>query len=321
MNESKSRPSIKTYLVTGGAGFIGSHIAEALVERGDRVRVLDNFITGKHENLASFQDFIELIEGDIRDLETCRRAVRGVDYVLHQAALTSVPRSISDPLLNHDINITGTINILMASHQAKVKKFVFASSAAVYGDSQAFPHKEGNEGILESPYALSKLFGEKYCHLFYRLYGLETVCLRYFNVFGPRQDPLSEYASVMPLFVKAMLSGQRPQIFGDGEQSRDFIFVSDAVEANLRAAEAAETAGGEVFNIASGKRMTVNSLAREISDLLGASITPIYTDPRPGDIFHSLADTDKARKMLGFRPLVGFKRGLKKTVAWHKKRN
>ncbi len=321
MNESKSSPSVKTYLVTGGAGFIGSHIVEALVGRGDRVRVLDNFITGKHENLASFQEFIELIEGDIRDLETCRRALRGVDYVLHQAALTSVPHSISDPLLNHDINITGTINILMASHEANVKRVVFASSAAVYGDSQAFPHKEGNEGILKSPYALSKLFGEKYCQLFFQLYGLETVCLRYFNVFGPRQDPLSEYASVIPLFVKAMLSGERPQIFGDGEQSRDFIFVSDAVEANLRAAEAPETVGGEIFNIACGKRTTVNSLAREISDLLEASIIPFYTDPRPGDILHSFADIDKARRMLGFKPLVGFEQGLKKTMTWYKKRS
>jgi len=311
---------MKIYLVTGGAGFIGSHIAEELVRRGEKVRVLDNFITGKRENLAPFRNFIDLVEGDIRDLETCRRALRGTDYVLHQAALTSVPRSISDPLLTHEININGTTNLLVASLEAKVKKFIFASSAAVYGDSLALPHREGNEGVLLSPYALSKLFGERYCQLFCQLYGLETVCLRYFNVFGPRQDPFSEYASVIPLFINQFLSGERPQIFGDGEQTRDFIFVADAVEANLRAIDAPETAAGEVFNIACGERITVNTLAREIAGSLGVSIQPFYTDLRPGDILHSFADIDKAGKILGFEPQVGFRQGLKKAVAWYRKR-
>ena len=311
---------MKTYLVTGGAGFIGSHLAEELVRRGERVRVLDNFITGKRENLAPFRNFIELIEGDIRDMETCRRALRSVDYVLHQAALTSVPRSVSDPLLNHEININGTANLLMASHEAKVKRFIFASSAAVYGDSQALPLREENEGLPLSPYSLSKLVGEKYCRLFYQLYGLETVCLRYFNVFGPRQDPLSEYATVIPLFVNKILAEERPQIYGDGEQSRDFIFVADAVEANMGAVEAPDEALGDVFNIAGGERTTINSLVHDISDILGISVIPLYTDPRPGDILHSFADIGKARRILGYVPMVGLKQGLRKAAAWYRER-
>lgn len=311
---------MKSYLVTGGAGFIGSHLAEELVRRGEKVRVLENFLTGKRENLAPFRNFIELIEGDIRDLETCRRALRGSDFVFHLAALTSVPRSISDPFLNHEINVNGTANLLLASYEAKVKRFVFASSAAVYGDTQAFPLKEGDEGAPLSPYALSKLIGENYCRLFYQLYGLETVCLRYFNVFGPRQDPFSAYASVIPLFLGKILSEERPQVFGDGEQSRDFIFVADAVDASLGAIEAPDEALGEVFNIACGERRTVNTLIREISELLGASVLPLYTDPRPGDILHSCADIEKARRIFGFEPLVGFKQGLKKTAQWYRER-
>jgi UDP-N-acetylglucosamine/UDP-N-acetyl-alpha-D-glucosaminouronate 4-epimerase len=311
---------MKTYLVTGGAGFIGSHLAEELVRRGEKVRVLDSFITGKRENLAPFRSFIELIEGDIRDLDTCRRALRGVDYVLHQAALTSVPRSISDPLLNHDVNINGTVNILLASNEAKVKRFVFASSAAVYGGSQASPLKEGTEGVPLSPYALSKIAGEMYCQLFYQLYGLETVCLRYFNVFGPRQDPFSAYASVIPLFISKILSEERPQIFGDGEQSRDFVFVTDAVEANLRAVEAPDEAIGEVFNVACGERTTINTLVREISELTSVPVMPLYTDPRPGDILHSFADIGKARNVLRFEPQVGLRLGLRKTTQWYRER-
>jgi nucleoside-diphosphate-sugar epimerase len=311
---------MKSYLVTGGAGFIGSHLAEELVRRGEKVRVLDSFITGKRENLAPFRNFIELIEGDIRDLENCRRALRGVGFVFHLAALTSVPGSISDPLLNHDINVNGTANLLLASSEAKVKRFVFASSAAVYGDTQTFPLKEGDEGAPLSPYALSKLIGEKYCQLFYQLYGLETVCLRYFNVFGPRQDPFSAYASVIPLFLSKILSEERPQIFGDGEQSRDFIFVADAVEASLGAIEAPDEALGEVFNIGCGERATVNNLVREISELTGVSVMPLYTDPRPGDILHSCADIGKARRVLGFEPLVGLKQGLKRTAGWYMER-
>jgi nucleoside-diphosphate-sugar epimerase len=311
---------MKTYLVTGGAGFIGSHIAEELVRRGEKVRVLDNFITGKRENLAPFQNFIDLIEGDIRDLETCRRALRGTDYVLHQAALPSVPRSIEEPLLAHDINVNGTLNLLVASVEAKVKKFVFASSSSVYGDDPELPKREGIEGNPLSPYAVHKLVDEKYCRVFHEIYGLETVCLRYFNVFGPRQDPASQYAAAIPLFITQMMRGERPQIFGDGEQSRDFTHVANVVEANLRAIEAPEAAGGEVFNIACGERTTVNTLAREIAGLLGVSNQPAYTDPRPGDILHSFADIDKAGRILGFDPQVGFKQGLKKAVAWYRKR-
>lgn len=270
---------MKTYLVTGGAGFIGSHIAEELVRRGERVRVLDNFITGKRENIAPFRNFIELIEGDIRDLETCQRALRGVDYVLHQAALPSVPRSIKEPLLTHDINVNGTLNLLWSSLEARIKRFVFASSSSVYGANPRLPQTEGNEDRVISPYALSKSIGEQYCGLLYQIYGLETVCLRYFNVFGPRQDPFSQYAAVVPLFITKLLTDEKPQIFGDGEQSRDFTYVANVVEANLRALEAPDEALGEVFNIACGERTTVNSLLREISDVLGVSIIPSMRTP------------------------------------------
>jgi nucleoside-diphosphate-sugar epimerase len=308
------------YLVTGGAGFIGSHIAEELVRRGERVRVLDNFITGKHENLVPFRNFIELVEGDIRELETCRRALRGVDFVLHQAALPSVPRSIEEPLLAHDINVNGTLNLLVAGVEAKVRRFVFASSSSVYGDDPVIPKREGSEGMPLSPYAVHKLICEKYCRVFHNIYGLETICLRYFNIFGPRQDPLSQYAAAIPLFITLLMKGDRPQIFGDGEQSRDFTYVANVVEANLRAVDAPDEALGEVFNIACGERTTVNTLVREISELMGTSIRPFYTDTRPGDILHSFADIDKARRILGFEPLVGFKQGLRRTAAWYKER-
>jgi nucleoside-diphosphate-sugar epimerase len=311
---------MKTYLITGGAGFIGSHIAEELVRRGERVRMLDNFITGKRENIAPFRNFIELIEGDIRDLETCQRALRGVDYVLHQAALPSVPRSIKEPLLTHDINVNGTLNLLWSSLEARIKRLVFASSSSVYGANPRLPQTEGNEDRVISPYALSKSIGEQYCGLLYQIYGLETVCLRYFNVFGPRQDPFSQYAAVVPLFITKLLTDEKPQIFGDGEQSRDFTYVANVVEANLRALEAPDEALGEVFNIACGERTTINTLFREISDVLGVSIMPFYADPRAGDILHSFADIDKARKMLGFEPQVGLKQGLRKTVGWYKER-
>jgi len=311
---------MKTYLVTGGAGFIGSHLAEELVRRGERVRVLDNFITGKRENLAPFRNFIELIEGDIRDMETCRRALRSVDYVLHQAALPSVPRSIEEPLLSHDINVNGTLNLLVGAVEAKISRFVFASSSSVYGDDPALPKREGKEGTPLSPYAVHKLLGEKYCRVFYDIYGLGTICLRYFNIFGPRQDPASQYAAAIPLFITLLLNGDRPQIFGDGEQSRDFTYIANVVEANLRAVEAPDEALGDVFNIAGGERTSVNTLVREIGELLSVSEVPFHTDPRPGDILHSFADIGKARKGLGYEPMVGFKQGLRKTAAWFRER-
>jgi len=308
------------FLVTGGAGFIGSHIAEELVRRGEKVRILDNFITGKRENIAPFRDLIELVEGDIRDLKTCRQALEGIKYVLHQAALPSVPRSIEDPLLAHEINVRGTLNMLVASCDAKVTKFVFASSSSVYGDHPRFPQKEGNEGVPLSPYAASKSAAEKYCQAFNAVYGLKTVSLRYFNIFGPRQDPLSQYAAAIPIFITKILAEESPEIFGDGEQSRDFTYVSNAVEANLLALEAPPEAAGGVFNIACGERTTVNVLVNEISKLIGTSCEPIYIDPRPGDIKHSFADISAAKTVLGFEPGVNFKQGLKKTVAWYRKR-
>lgn len=311
---------MKTYLVTGGAGFIGSHIAEELVRRGERVRVLDNFLTGKRENLAGLEELIDLIEGDIRNLRTCQQAVAGVDYVLHQAALPSVPRSLADPLLTHDINVNGTLNLLWASLQARVKRFVFASSSSVYGDDFRLPQREGNEGRPLSPYALSKGVGEKYCQIFTAVYGLETVNLRYFNVFGPRQDPLSQYAAVIPLFVNRILAGQKPLIYGDGEQSRDFTYVANVVEANLQALEAPAEAAGGVFNIACGERTTVNALAREIGRLAKISVEPEYTDPRPGEIRHSYADLSRAKRILGYEPMVSFGQGLKMTFSWYRGR-
>lgn len=303
------------YLVTGGAGFIGSHLAEELVKRGEVVRVLDNFLTGKKENIAHLLDKVKLIEGDIRDLEVCRHAVRGMDFVLHQAALTSVPRSVEDPLLANEINTRGTLNLLLASKETKVERFVFASSSSVYGDDPLFPKKEGKEGKPLSPYAVSKRVGEMYCQVFSQIFGVCTVILRYFNIFGPRQDPLSQYAAAIPIFITRMIRGERPTIFGDGEQSRDFTYVANVVQANILAVEA-QGVSGEIFNIACGRKTTINSLAEKINKLLKKKITPLYTDPRPGDIRHSFADITKAKKMLKYEPKVSFEEGLKETIRW-----
>ncbi len=311
---------MKTFLVTGGAGFIGSHLVEELVRRGEKVRVVDNFLTGKRENLAALEGLIELIEGDIRSLKTCQQAVIGVDYVLHQAALASVTRSLDDPLLTHDINVNGTLNLLWASLKARVKRFIFASSSSVYGGDLRLPQREGNEGRPLSPYALSKRIGEEYCQIFTDAFGMETISLRYFNVFGPRQDPLSPYAAVIPLFITRTLAGQKPLICGDGEQSRDFTYVANVVEANLRALEAPAEATGGVFNIACGERTTVNTLAQEIGRLTRMSVEPEYTGPRPGEIRHSYADLTRAKRFLGYEPMVSFIQGLKMTVAWYKGR-
>ena len=305
------------YLVTGGAGFIGSHIAGELVRKGHAVRVIDNFSTGKRENISSFLDEIELVEADIREFNACREVVEGMDFILHQAALTSVPLSIEDPLLTNEINITGTLNLLLASRNAKVKRLIFASSAAVYGDDSRLPKTENMEGLPISPYALSKRVGEMYCRLFSQLYGLSTVCLRYFNIFGPRQDPFSQYASVIPNFIGKMLKEEKPSVFGDGEQSRDFLYVSNVVEANILASGISEVSG-EVFNIAGGEKTTVNSLVKELNEVLGKEIKPAYDDPRSGDIKHSYADISKARKMLKYEPTVSFSEGLRETVRWYR---
>lgn len=304
---------MKRYLVTGGAGFIGSHIAEELMERGHKVRIVDNFLTGKRENIASFLDKIELIEGDIRDFNLCKRASDGVDFVLHQAALPSVPRSIEDPLMTNEINIKGTLNLLLASRDAGVKKFVFASSSSVYGDDQRLPKKEGEEGAPLSPYAISKLVGEMYCQVFSQIYSLSTVCLRYFNIFGPRQDPYSQYSAVIPNFINKMVKGESPTIFGDGEQSRDFTYVANVVEANKLAVEAKDVSG-EILNIACGERTTVNSLVIEINQILKKDIKAIYDKLRPGDVMHSYADISEAENVLKYKPLVSFTEGLKRTI-------
>ncbi len=307
---------MERYLVTGGAGFIGSHIAEELVRRRFQVRVVDNLISGKKENLAPFFDKIEFIEGDIRDFDLCRRVCHGVDIVLHQAALPSVPRSIEDPLTTNEINIKGTLNLLVASTETRVRRFVFASSSSVYGDDAHLPKKEGLEGTPLSPYAVSKRVGEMYCRVFSQIFGLETVSLRYFNIFGPRQDPLSHYAAVVPNFINRLLKDENPVIFGDGEQSRDFTYVANVVEANILASRAAGVSG-ENFNIACGERTTVKCLARRINEILGKDIRPLFDAPRPGDIPHSFADIARAKRMLRYVPSVSFIEGLRKTVSWY----
>ena len=304
------------YLVTGGAGFIGSHIAETLAGRGDRVRVLDNLLTGKRANMDSFIDRVEFIEGDIRDLDVCRRAAAGIDHVLHQAALPSVPRSVDDPLTTNAINVDGTLNMLIAGRDAGVRSFVMASSSSVYGDDPDLPKIEGKEGKPLSPYATSKRVNELYGQAFHYLYGLKTVALRYFNVFGPRQDPHSQYAAVVPLFITKVLKDEPPVIFGDGEQSRDFTYVANIVQANIAAAES-DTAGGEIFNIARGEQMTVNNLLEAVNLVLEKNVKPLYADPRPGDIVHSYAHVRKARRVMGYDAVISFMDGLRTTIAWY----
>ncbi|MGB9907568.1 MAG: SDR family oxidoreductase [Candidatus Saccharicenans sp.] len=309
----------RKYLVTGGAGFIGSHLVEKLVSLGCQVRVLDDFSTGKEENIAHLSDRIEVWRGDIRDREFCQQAARGMEVILHQAALASVPRSVSEPILAHEINVTGTLNLLLAAAETGVRSFVFASSSAVYGDDQTFPKKEGQEGQALSPYGAQKLASEKYCQVFSRLFNFNAVNLRYFNVFGPRQDPGSQYAAVIPIFITRMLEGKPPVIFGDGSQARDFIYVENVVQANLLAAEA-ENFRGEVFNIGTSVRITVKELADILNSLLGLSLSPVYAEPRPGDIHESYADISQAEKRLHFRPEMDFEAGLKLTIDWYRSR-
>jgi nucleoside-diphosphate-sugar epimerase len=305
-----------TSLVTGGAGFIGSHIVEELVRRGHAVRVLDNFSTGKRENLDAVRGRVEVIDGDVRDLAVCRRAAAGADYVFHEAAQISVPKSVEDPFLNDSVNVGGTLNVLWAAKEGGAKKFVLASSTSVYGDSPELPKRETMSGVPLSPYALSKWIGERYCQSFSRIYGVPAVALRYFNVFGPRQDPRSQYAAAVPIFITRMLAGEPPVIYGDGEQTRDFVYVEDVVRANLLAAEAPGVSG-EVFNVASNETLTVNALARAIADVLGRALAPLYAPERAGDIRHSAADIRKIETVLGYRPEFGFRRGLERTIAWY----
>ncbi len=300
-------------LVTGGAGFIGSHIAEALVARGERVRVFDNFSSGKRTNLAGFDRDIEIVDGDLRDEAVVRRAVAAVDVIYHQAAVPSVPRSIADPATTFSANVTGTLNLLLAARDAGCRRVTFASSSSVYGDTPAMPKSEAMATNPLSPYAISKLSGEQLCGVFTRLYGLETVALRYFNVFGPRQDPSSPYSAVIPKFIQMLRDGVQPTIFGDGEQSRDFTYVANVVDANLRAS-LAPGAAGKVFNIASGRAISVNEMLAALGTSLGLPATARYEANRPGDIRDSLADIGSARAMLGFNVLVPFELGLERTV-------
>ena len=303
------------YLVTGGAGFIGSNLVKALLGKGENVRVLDNFSTGKRENILEYinNPNFKIIEGDLRSFHTVRDAVKGVDFILHQGALPSVQRSVNDPITSNEVNISGTLNILEAAKEFGVKRVVFASSSSVYGNSVTLP-KEETMGIAPlSPYALSKYAGERYCQIYYQIYGLETVCLRYFNVFGPNQDPTSQYSAVIPKFIKSILKDEQPVIFGDGIQSRDFTFVENVVSANLLACSANNVAG-EMFNIACGARYNLIQLVEEINKLIGKQILPVFDTERKGDVKHSLASIEKAKNMLGYKVLFPFDKGLLKTI-------
>ena len=304
------------YLVTGGAGFIGSNLVHALLAQGRRVRVLDDFSTGRRANLDEIKGEIELCEGDMRDPATCARATAGVDFVLHQGAVPSVARSVRDPRLSHDANATATLNMLIAARDAGVKRFVHASSSSIYGDSPTLPKQEEMAPRPKSPYAVAKMAAESYCRVFNELYDLETVCLRYFNVFGPRQDPQSPYSAVIPLFATAMLKGERPVIYGDGLQSRDFTFVANNIAANLLATTAPGV-GGQVFNIACGRRYTLLDLVAALNRILGTRIEPEFRTARAGDVKHSLADIARAETELGYRVQVDFDAGLAQTVAWY----
>ena len=302
------------YLVTGGAGFIGSHLAEALIARGERVRVVDSLITGKRQNLAHLAT-VEFIEGDLADIDVARRAVEGVDYVLHQAAIPSVPRSVQDPLTSNRANIDASLNILVAARDAGVRRLVYAGSSSAYGNTPTLPKVETMETRPLSPYALQKLVVEQYCEMFTRLYGLETVTTRYFNVFGPRQDPSSPYSGVISLFISALCENRSPVIYGDGEHTRDFTYVANVVDGVLRACHA-EGASGEVINVATGGRVSLNELFRAVKTLTGASVQPVYQDERIGDVKDSQADISKAQRVLGYAPRVSFEDGLAQTVAW-----
>jgi UDP-N-acetylglucosamine 4-epimerase len=308
------------FLVTGGAGFIGSNLCEAILDMGYQVRCMDNFTTGKRENIEGFlhNKNFTLIEDDIRNLEACLAACEGVDYVLHQAAWGSVPRSIEMPLLYEEINIRGTLNMMEAARQHGVKKFVYASSSSVYGDHPVLPKKEGQEGELLSPYALTKRVDEEYGKLYKKLYGLDTYGLRYFNVFGRRQDPDGAYAAVIPKFIKQLLNNERPTINGDGKQSRDFTYIENVIEANLKACLASSEAAGQAFNVAYGGREYLIDIYHELCKALGKDIEPIFGPDRPGDIKHSNADISKAREMLGYDPDWDFERGIMAAIEWYR---
>jgi nucleoside-diphosphate-sugar epimerase len=303
----------KRILVTGGGGFIGSHLVDRLLRAGHRVRVLDNFSTGRLSNLDGVAGDVEIVEGDIQSYERASHAARGCELVFHQAALPSVPRSVQDPLTSTASNVTGTINVLLAARDAGVRRVIYASSSSVYGANPELPKHEGMAALPISPYAVAKLAGEGYCRAFGEVYGLETVAIRYFNVFGPRQDPRSQYAAVVPNFIAALLCNESPTIHGDGEQSRDFTYVENVVEANMLAVEAPDVAG-RVYNVACGEQVTLNQLFSELAELVVSECEPIHGPPRTGDVRHSLADISAARRELGYQPSVSLREGLERTV-------
>jgi UDP-N-acetylglucosamine/UDP-N-acetyl-alpha-D-glucosaminouronate 4-epimerase len=309
---------MSSYLVTGGAGFIGSHLAEELGRRGERVRIVDNFITGKRRNLAHLSS-VELIEGDLADLSIAHAAVAGIDYVLHQAAIPSVPRSVDDPVTSNRANIDATVNVLVAARDARVKRVVYAGSSSAYGDTPTLPKQEDMPTKPLSPYALQKLVGEQYMGMFTTLYGLETVTLRYFNVFGPRQDPSSPYSGVISVFTRALLEDRAITIYGDGEQTRDFTYIANVVDGVLRACHA--PVSGMVLNVATGSRISLNELFRALRELTGRTVNPSYGPPRAGDVRDSQADISRARQLLGYEPLVLFEEGLRRTVDWYRAQN
>jgi UDP-glucose 4-epimerase len=307
------------YLISGIAGFIGSNLAHELLRRGENVRGFDNFETGKRENLAELQNKIEFRELDLLDAKGVAEACRGVDYILHQAAIPSVPRSVADPVTSHNANITGTLNLLMGARDAKVKRLVYAASSSAYGDTPTLPKHEGMVPNPISPYAVQKLTGELYITSFFRVYGLEGVSLRYFNIFGPRQDPTSQYSGVLAKFITQMLANKPCTIFGDGEQSRDFTYIENAVNGNLLACQAPrEKVSGKVFNVATGTRFSLNETFRVLSKITGYTREPQYAAERAGDVKHSLADISRTHEAIGYRPTVAFEDGLRRTVEWYK---
>jgi nucleoside-diphosphate-sugar epimerase len=309
------------YLITGVAGFIGSSLARELLRRGEQVRGVDNFSTGKKENLSEILEKIDFREADILDLEAMQRTCAGVDYVLHQAAIPSVPKSVLDPIGSNRANIDGTVNVLVAARDARVKRVIYAASSSAYGDTPTLPKREEMTPDPISPYAVAKLASERYMISFYRCYGLETISLRYFNIFGPRQDPSSPYSGVLAKFITQMLRGEQPTIFGDGEQSRDFTYIDNAVEANLLACKApVAQAAGKVFNVATGHRATLNETFRLLQGITSYSGSPIYDTERGGDIKHSLADISRAEAALGYKPMVDFEEGLRRTVEWYREK-
>jgi nucleoside-diphosphate-sugar epimerase len=304
------------YLVTGGAGFIGSHLTEEIARRGHRVRVADSLITGKRSNIAHIPG-VEFVEGDLADVEFAKRAAAGCDYVLHQAAIPSVPRSVKDPITSNRANVDGTLNILVAARDAGVKRLVFAASSSAYGNTETLPKHEGMPTSPLSPYALQKVVGEQYLQMFTRLYGFQTVSIRYFNVFGPRQDPSSPYSGVISVFATALLENRSPTIYGNGEQTRDFTYVANVVDGVLRACEAPR-ANGEVINVATGGRISLNQLFYAMRDVVGGSVEPTYAEPRQGDVRDSQADIRKAQELLGYTPTVPFEEGLERTINWYR---